>query len=128
MTNGSTHKNPPARPRPAVRVTAATALLLAAHVSAASQDEARGYLELRSEPDGRCHILSQGGELRVLTNRHPGRAIKYRLMRVFGPAIPQGYVVGVAPSDGSVVKLGCTLVDGRPQDWRLERAHFIDEE
>jgi hypothetical protein len=128
MTNKSSTNNPAGRARPAVWLAAATTLLLAAPVSGASQDEARNYLELRSDPDGRCQILSQGGKLRVLSNRHPGRAIKYRLIRVFGPAKPQGYVVGIAPSDGSVVKLGCTLVDGRAQDWRLERAQFIDEE
>ena len=81
-------------------------------------------LEFQSEPDGRCQILSEGGKLRVLYNRHASRAIDYRLIRVFGDGHRQGRVVGTAPAGGERVPLGCTRVDGHPQDWQLERANF----
>lgn len=88
---------------------------------AASAD---GFLEFQSEADGRCQILSEGGKLRVLYNRHASRAIDYRLMRMFGDGHRQGRVVGTAPAGGERVPLGCTRVDGHPQDWQLERATF----
>lgn len=90
----------------------------------AAADSASAFLEFESEPDGRCQILSEGGKLRVLYNRHDSRAIDYRLMRVFGDGHRQGRVVGTAPAGSERVPLGCTRVDGRPQDWQLERATF----
>ena len=91
---------------------------------AVAQPAAAGFIEFQSEADGRCQILSEGGKLRVLYNRHDSRAIDYRLMRVFGDGHRQGWVVGTAPAGGERVPLGCTRVDGRPQDWQLERATF----
>lgn len=85
---------------------------------------AKFFLEFQSEPDGRCQVLSAGGKLRVLYNRHESRAIDYRLIRVFGNGHRQGRVVGTAPAGREPVPLGCTRVDGRPQDWQLERATF----
>ena len=85
---------------------------------------ATSFLEFQSEADGRCQVLSEGGKLRVLYNRHESLAIDYRLMRVFGNGHHQGRVVGTAPAGGEPVPLGCTRVDGRPQDWQLERARF----
>lgn len=105
-------------------------LLVASSVAPATSEipaaapAADGFLEFQSEPDGRCQILSEGGKLRVLYNRHDSRAIDYRLMRVFGDGHRQGRVVGTAPAGGERVPLGCTRVDGRPQDWQLERATF----
>lgn len=90
----------------------------------AAAPAAGGFLAFESEPDGRCQILSEGGKLRVLYNRHDSRAIDYRLMRVFGDGHRQGRVVGTAPAGGERVPLGCTRVDGHPQDWQLERATF----
>jgi hypothetical protein len=103
---------------------ALVSLVLAAMPALASTgDSAAAFLELRSEPDGRCQILSQGGKLRVLHNHHAERAIEYRLVRVFAGDHPQGLSDGVAPP-GEPVKLGCTEVDGRPQDWVVQRARF----
>ena len=100
-----------------------TAAASGVHATPAA-DSADGFLEFQSEPDGRCQILSEGGKLRVLYNRHDSRAIDYRLMRVFGAGHRQGRVVGTAPAGGERVPLGCTRVDGHPQDWQLERATF----
>lgn len=77
--------------------------------------------------DGRCQILSDGGKLRVMRNVHPTRAIRYRLTRVF-VGKPQGLSVGTAPAGGETIKLGCTKVDGRAQDWTVDRAAFTVED
>ncbi|MGE0486977.1 MAG: hypothetical protein AB7Q81_22695 [Gammaproteobacteria bacterium] len=93
----------------------------------ADGDDARqagDYLAMESVADGRCQILSEGGKLRILRNSHPKRAVAYRLLRVFAGDHPQGLVTGVAPAGGDAVKLGCTRVDGREQDWLLQRARF----
>ena len=96
----------------------------AAAAPVASDALAASVLEFQSEPDGRCQILSEGGKLRVLYNRHASRAVDYRLIRVFGDGHRQGRVAGTAPAGGAPVPLGCTRVDGRAQDWQLERAIF----
>ena len=90
----------------------------------ADEQPASSFLAFQSEADGRCQVLSAGGKLRILRNRHATRAIDFRLMRVFGDGHPQGRVAGTAPAGGELVPLGCTQVDGRPQDWLLERASF----
>ena len=101
-------------------------VLLAGPARGATESDpvASSFLEFSAENDGRCQILSEGGQLRILRNRHAERAIDYRLMRVFANGHPQNRVVGTAPPGGEPVKLGCTRVDGRPQDWLLERATF----
>ena len=96
----------------------------AAFAATGEADEAANHLEFESQPDGRCQILSRGGKLRVVHNRHVDRAIEFRQMRTFAGGRPQGLVVGVAPAGGEAVKLGCTEVDGRPQDWVVQRARF----
>lgn len=87
-------------------------------------DDAAAFLELESVLDGRCQILSEGGKLRVIKNTHASRSVRYRLIRMFAGNHPQGRVTGSAPPGAEPVKLGCTRVDGRPQDWIVERARF----
>lgn len=84
------------------------------------------YLEFESRLDGRCQILSAGGKLRVLRNTHTARPIAYRLIRTFAGVRQTGRAMGVAAPDGEPVKLGCTRVDGRLQDWSVERAEFSE--
>lgn len=95
-----------------------------ADAGAAGPVAAATYLELVAEPDGRCQILSEGGQLEVLYNRHPDQAVEYRLLRVFAGDHPQGLVTGIAPPGPEGTKLGCTRVDGRIQEWRIQRARF----
>ena len=83
------------------------------------------YLEFESTPDGRCQILSAGGKLRVMRNTHAERAIAYRLVRIF-VGVQQGLSAGTAPPGGEAIQLGCTKVDGRTQEWALERASFAN--
>ena len=115
-------------PRRQTRAVAGLAglLLLQAATAGEQLENADGFLELASERDGRCQVLSQGGQLRVLYNRHQKRAIEYRLIRMFAGSHPQGRVAGIAPAGADGIKLGCTEVDGRPQDWVIERARFSE--
>lgn len=105
----------------------AAAVLAAAACTGSADEQAAAHLEFESVLDGRCQILSDGGKLRVMRNNHADRPIRYRLTRVFvGKA--QGLSVGVAPPAGETVKLGCTKVDGRLQEWVVERAEFTPED
>jgi hypothetical protein len=107
------------------------ALLLACCGPAAASsiaDDPAAYLEFESVPDGRCQILSEGGKLRVLHNRHAKLTIDYRLMRMFPPTRQQGLVAGSITAGAGPAKLGCTRVDGREQDWVLERARYASGE
>jgi hypothetical protein len=85
---------------------------------------ATAFLQFESRNDGRCQVLSEGGKLRIMRNTHGEQAIEYRLVRKF-VGVAQGLSVGIAPPGGEDVKLGCTRVDGRHQDWIVERANFI---
>ena len=85
---------------------------------------ANQFLEFESVGDGRCLNLSEGGKLRILRNTHGERAIHYRVQRVFAGNHAQGLATGIAPANGDPVPLGCTRVDGRPQDWTVDRARF----
>jgi hypothetical protein len=115
-----------------LRQTAVGRLLLGAvlalgnlHVAASpGTDDASGFLTFESIGDGRCLNLSEGGKLRILRNTHGERAIHYRVQRLFAGNHPQGLATGIAPPNGDPVPLGCTRVDGRPQDWTVERARF----
>ena len=113
------------------RVWLVTALACSGSFAAAqatgSEVDAASHLVFESVLDGRCQILSDGGKLRRVLNTHPTRAIRYRAIRVFAGGIRQGRVTGRVPPANEPVKLGCTKVDGRAQDWELERAHFDDK-
>jgi hypothetical protein len=99
-------------------------LLVVCPAVAARTDIPNTYLEFESVGDGRCQILSKGGKLRVLHNRHPKLTIDFRLTRIFAGK-PQGLSTGIAEPNAPPVKLGCTRVDGREQDWVLERVRFV---
>ena len=89
-----------------------------------SDPEAARYLAFEAVGDGKCHILSEGGKLMVMHNRHPESAIKFRLTRYFADVRQWGRATGVAVPGEEPVKLGCTEVDGRVQRWEIERANF----
>ncbi len=88
---------------------------------------AASYLSFEDRIDGRCHNLSEGGKLAVMHNRHPSKAIEFRLIR-YHVDVPQwGRATGTAAPGEPPVKLGCTLVGGRAQHWAIERAQFTTE-
>ena len=117
------------RPRLTCKLGLGLSVLAAlASVYAAPDDgahDAGAYLEFESKADGRCQILSDGGKLRVMRNTHTEHAIVYRLTRIF-VGVRQGLSAGVAPPGGEEVKLGCTKVNGRDQEWSIERASFTE--
>jgi len=117
-------------PRPLHWLPLTAALFACCGPAVASQavGDPAAYLEFESVPDGRCQILSEGGKLRVLHNRHASLTIDYRLLRVFPPTRPQGLVGGTIAAGAEPAKLGCTRVDGREQDWVLKRARYAPEE
>ena len=86
--------------------------------------EAVSALEFEQKNDGKCHILSEGGKLMVMHNRHAGKLIEFRLIRYFADVRQQGRATGTIAAGESPIKLGCTLVDGREQRWEIERANF----
>lgn len=96
-----------------------------ANGQAASQ-EARNFLSIETIPDGKCQILSEGGQLVVLHNTHGSKKIRYRLTRYFADK-QQGLSTGTVASGDEGQKLGCNKVDGRQQRWQIERAQFSKE-
>jgi hypothetical protein len=108
-------------------ICAAGLFLLAGLVTHANATDAgsgaASYLEFESVLDGHCQNLSPGGKLRIVHNVHPDSAIDFRLFRIF-VGKRQGRSTGIAQPRGTPVKLGCTRVDGREQDWIVERARF----
>lgn len=93
-----------------------------------SSEEANpgSYLEFSSEMDGKCQNLSQGGKLRIVKNTHPDKDIRYRFVRMFSGKPQAGLVIGTIEHGSKPVKLGCTLVDGRDQNWEIKIAKFTD--
>jgi hypothetical protein len=89
-------------------------------------DTAAVHLEFVVQNDGRCLNLSAGGQLLLLANTHPRRAIDYRLVRYFAGKPQAGRAAGVIGPGSEPIPLGCSLVDGRDQRWKLERAEFVD--
>lgn len=89
---------------------------------------AASFLAFETKIDGTCHNLSEGGKLQVMRNLHQTRRISFRLIRYFIDVRQQGRVTGLAPPAGETIKLGCTLVGGRPQRWEVERAEFTMED
>ena len=110
-----------------------SALIICASITPALADSDKGRdpeavaaLEFERRDDGKCHILSEGGKLMLMHNKHAEKSVKFRLIRYFANVRQQGRVTGVAVQGEKPVKLGCTLVDGREQTWKVERATFID--
>lgn len=114
----------PTRAFAAALFVASLSVLSVVRAAEPADDGAAAFLELESVLDGRCQILSEGGKLRVIKNTHASRTVRYRLIRMFAGNHPQGRSIGSAPPGAEPVKLGCTRVDGRTQDWIVERARF----
>jgi hypothetical protein len=87
-------------------------------------EDAQFFLSFEMESDGRCHNLSEGGKLAVLHNSHPTKNINFRLTRYFVDVRQSGRATGIAAPAAEPVKIGCTMVGGRPQRWVVDRAEF----
>lgn len=87
--------------------------------------KAMGYLELQAKLDNRCMLRDPRGKLIVLVNKHPSKAIHYRLVRIFAGHIQPGMGIGVIAPGGASIPLGCSMIEGHKQRWELRRAHFV---
>ncbi len=98
--------------------------ILPSHLSHAAESGTAGdSLAFEDVLDGKCHILSEGGKLTLMHNRHSDARVRYRLVRLFVDR-PQGLVDGeIGPTE--TVKLGCNRVGSRPQTWRIVRASLV---
>lgn len=91
-----------------------------------SKEDPNQYIEFISQPDGRCQILSKGGQLRVVKNNHTDKSIKYRFNRMFAGKRQAGLTIGILEPGANPVKLGCTEVDGREQNWEIKIVNFVE--
>lgn len=96
-------------------------------VASAPLEDAKAFITIATQADGRCQNLSAGGKLAVVRNVHPQTNIRFRLIRMFVDVPQLGRATGIAVSGAPGQKLGCTLVDGREQRWVVERATFTSE-
>jgi hypothetical protein len=80
------------------------------------------YFEFGASPDNRCMLLSPGGKLAWVRNRHPSMALRFRFIRMYMDAPQPGRVVGLLPPGPEGIKLGCNRVTEREQRWEIERA------
>jgi len=92
----------------------------------AAESLAGEYLEFLSVEDGHCQNLSQGGQLLLLKSTHPAKKIKFRLERYFAGVRQPGLVQDVIDPGSQPVRLGCTRVDNREQNWKVRLATFLD--
>jgi len=105
-------------------------VLAACSMSSAASEPvapAESFLSFEAKMDGKCQNLSEGGKLQVMRNTHPARPIRFRLIRYFVDVRQRGRATGIAEPGGEPIKIGCTLVGGRPQRWVVERAEFTTE-
>lgn len=84
--------------------------------------EPAAYFEFGASADNRCMMLSPGGKLAWVRNRHPSMALRYRMIRLYAGAPQAGRVAGLLPPGPEGIKLGCNLVTEREQRWDVERA------
>jgi len=107
---------------------AAGALSLSATAAKADQNattgKAMGFLELQAKLDNRCMLRDPRGKLIVLVNKHPSKAIRYRVVRIFAGHIQPGMGIGVIAAGGASIPLGCSMIDQRKQQWKLRSAQF----
>jgi len=118
---------------------AALALLLAGYGAAASggtegaategtaeeAEEAAAFLEMYQVLDAKCQGLRRG-DMRMIRNRHPSLAIRYRLKRHLANKPQAGLVTGLIPPGEEGERLGCELLSGREQRWKVLRAEFAE--
>lgn len=112
----------------AIGIAAAAALSLGTAAAQAEQghasSDAASYLELKAQPDNHCMLRDPTGKLVVLINKHPTKAIRYRVVRIFAGHIQPGLGVGVIPAGGEPVPLGCSKIDQHEQSWEVRSAKF----
>lgn len=98
---------------------------LIGHADGPEQNEDPGaYIEFYKDFDGRCQGLRRG-DIRLMRNVHPDKAIKYRLVRLLGGRRTVSLIQGTIEPREEGQRLGCEILEGREQIWQLVRAEFI---
>lgn len=112
---------------------AALVALLASGPAVLAQDDAPDGAESAAaqvvftlEDNARCQNLSPGGKMTLVSNSHPQRGVRVRLVRHFAGAPQPGRVDALLVPGEAPRQLGCSEVDGRPQEWKLVSAAFDD--
>lgn len=104
------------------------ALALAGAATSVSADDAAGkaasYVEFEHDFHSQC--VMRNGKMRLVRSTHPGRRIKIYLQRYYAGVRQPGRTTEVLEPGREAVTLGCTVVDGRPQDWKLVKARFVE--
>lgn len=85
----------------------------------------RSYLEIYKEFDGKCQGLRRG-DIRMLRNTHPDKAIEFRMIRLLGGHRQASLIQDVIQPGSEGQKLGCEMLDDREQTWKIVRARFVE--
>lgn len=92
-----------------------------AEAEADAGEGAASAVAFELQDNARCHNLSPGGKMTFIRSTDPDRVLRVRLIRYFSDA-PQPGRVDVVLSPGEEPReIGCNQLDGRPQEWRVER-------
>lgn len=113
------------RLRPGRFLTCSLGPVLAGVLSfpAAAGEDAGSHLEFFTQFDGRCQGLRRG-DIRMLRNTHPSRAIRYRMVRFVSGVRQGGPIAGRIDPGGEGERLGCSIIDGREQVWTIIKADY----
>ncbi len=99
-----------------------------ATASAQAADEATGdpadYLKFESRFDATCQLWR--ADVRLMSNTHPSKTIKYRMVRYLADKRQPSLTVGTIEPGGEPERLGCTMIDGLEQRWEVKQALFTD--
>ena len=85
-----------------------------------------GYLEMVKEFSGKCMGLRRG-DMRMMMNNHPDKAIQYRLVRKLAGKRQASIIQDTIKPGSEGHKLGCELLDDREQTWEIVRAQYVEE-
>lgn len=97
--------------------------LLLAPAAHASENAAQ-HIVFSYDFDSKC-VVRNGKMLQIKSN-HAQRKIKVYLQRYFADKRQPGRTVQVLEPGDEAVGLGCTMIDGKPQAWKLIKAKYLD--
>ena len=91
---------------------------------APSVDSAASFLRVELRFAAKCSGL-QRGKMRFLQNHHPERPVRYRMARYLGDTRQPSLIAdSIEPGEEGRQDLGCELLDGLEQNWRVLKAEF----
>lgn len=92
--------------------------------AAATADDARNYVEFIQDDDANCGMRE--GRMVLVRSRHPTLTVRvwlerYHMGRLTGDRSHSDLAPGAEAE-----KLGCSRTDFGPQEWRVQRAQFVE--